>query len=166
LIYLITFACYGHRLHGDADGSVDREHNVPGNRLLEPHAGRVAAEKKLMDQAPYLLDADRRESVLGALVERCSNRNWSLIAAHVRTTHVHVLVDAEGTPERVMNDLKSYASRCLNRSGFDDPSRKRWARHGSTGWLHKKEDISAALQYVVDKQGAPMAVYAASEPRP
>jgi len=27
---MITFACYGCRLHGDAAGSVDRWHNAPG----------------------------------------------------------------------------------------------------------------------------------------
>ena len=32
--YLITFACYGCHLHGDESGSVDREHNLPGSRLV------------------------------------------------------------------------------------------------------------------------------------
>ena len=58
-----------------------------------------------------------------------------------------------------MNDLKSYVSRCLNRTGLDGPDRKRWARHGSTRWLWKPESVSAAIQYVVDKQGDPMAVF-------
>jgi REP element-mobilizing transposase RayT len=82
-----------------------------------------------------------------------------LLAVHVRTNHVHVLVDAEARPERVMNDLKSYASRLLNKLGFDEPDRKRWARHGSTRWLWSREQVSAALEYVIDKQGCPMAVY-------
>jgi hypothetical protein len=63
-----------------------------------------------------------------------------------------------------MNDLKSYASRCLNRMGLDEPTRKRWARHGSTRWLGKREDVSAAIRYVVDEQGDPMAVFEANEP--
>jgi hypothetical protein len=58
-----------------------------------------------------------------------------------------------------MNDLKSYASRLLNKLGFDEPDRKRWARHGSTRWLWSREEVSAALEYVIDKQGCPMAVY-------
>ena len=88
-----------------------------------------------MDQPPYLLDQLRREAVLGSLLERSAQRGWALLAAHVRTNHVHVVLESEATPERVMNDLKSYASRCLNRAGFDTPGRKRWARHGSTRWL-------------------------------
>ena len=52
-----------------------------------------------------------------------------------------------------MNDLKSFASRRLNELGFEPADRKRWARHGSTRWLWKREDVLAALAYVIDKQG-------------
>ena len=68
-----------------------------------------------MDQAPYELDATRREAVLAAVVERCLDRHWNLLAAHVRTNHVHIVIEADVRPERIMNDLKSYASRCLYR---------------------------------------------------
>src|SRR5437868_4749636 len=95
---------------------------------------RFSAEQRSMDQAPYCLDERRREAVLNSLQERCSQRNWSLLAAHVRTNHVHLVVEGEARPERVMNDLKSYASRSLNRMGLDPSARKRWTRHGSTRW--------------------------------
>jgi hypothetical protein len=72
-----------------------------------------------------------------------------------------MVVEADALPERVMNDLKSYSSRRLNQLGFDEADRKRWARHGSTRWLSTSEAVSAAIQYVVDKQGEPMAVYVA-----
>ena len=39
-----------------------------------------------MDQAPYELDARRRELVLQAMVEACSHRGWLQFAAHVRST--------------------------------------------------------------------------------
>ena len=116
-----------------------------------------------MDQAPYEMDRSRRETVLTAMVERCSERHWKLLAAHVRTNHVHVVVDADVRPERIMNDLKSYASRYLNQSGLNDPTRKRWARHGSTRWLWERESVSAAIRYVVDQKGDLMAVFEAME---
>jgi REP element-mobilizing transposase RayT len=116
-----------------------------------------------MDQPPYGLDHCRREAVLDGLLERCSSRHWKLLAAHVRTSHVHVVVEADVRPERIMNDLKSYASRCLNRLGLDDSVRKRWARHGSTRWLWQPQTVSAAIQYVVQEQGDPMAVFRAIE---
>ncbi|MCP5119811.1 MAG: hypothetical protein GY953_54125 [bacterium] len=115
-----------------------------------------------MDQPPYGMDQVRRGAVLAAIVERCSDRNWKLLAAHVRANHVHIVVEAEVRPERIMNDVKSYASRCLNRLGLDEPGRKRWARHGSTRWLWKPENVSAATRYVVEEQGDPMAVFEAS----
>jgi len=107
------------------------------------------------------MDERRRQAVLTSVMERCSNRQWCLLAAHVRMNHVHVLVEAEVRPERLMNDLKSYASRRLNQLGFDGADRKRWARHGSTRWLPTRKAVLAAIRYVVDKQGEQMAVYEA-----
>jgi REP element-mobilizing transposase RayT len=159
--YLITFGCYGCHLHGHAAGSVDRRHNLRGSRLIQPDPQRISAEVKRMNQAPYELDAPRREVVLAALRERCQQQQWILLAAHVRTNHVHLVVDGEARPERIMNDMKSYASRCLNRMAWDAAARKRWARHGSTRWLWKPEHVSAAIRYVVDEQGEPMAVFEA-----
>jgi REP element-mobilizing transposase RayT len=80
------------------------------------------------------------------LLERCTQSNCGLIAAHVRTNQVQIVVAAEARPERLMNDLKSYASRCLNQAGLDQPARKRWARHGSTRWLWKRESVPAAIR--------------------
>src|SRR3954453_10852135 len=57
-------------------------------------------------------------------------RGWNLLAAHVRSNHVHTVVEAEAEPERVMNDFKAYASRRINRMSLDEPNRKPRARHG------------------------------------
>lgn len=112
-----------------------------------------------MDQLPYGLDEPRRRAVLASVVERCMDREWNLLAAHVRTNHIHLVIEAEAPPERVMNDLKSFASRRLNDLGFDEAGRKRWARHGSTRWLWKRNAVLSAISYVIDKQGEKMAVY-------
>lgn len=159
MTYLITFACYGCHLHGDPKGSVDPEHNIPGSRLVEANERRTAWVLSRMDQPAYSMDKPRRQAVLASLVERCSNRKWVLLAAHVRTNHVHLVIEAEVRPERLMNDLKSFASRRLNELGFDGADRRRWARHGSTRWLWKRDAVAAAIQYVVDKQGEKMDVY-------
>ena len=86
-------------------------------------------------------------------------RGWVLIAAHVRTNHVHIVAEAHARPEKVMNDVKSYASRSLNELDAAQPDRKRWARHGSTRWLWKDQDVRDAVRYVVEEQGEPMAVF-------
>lgn len=159
VIYLITFVCYGCHLHGSETGSVDPQHNVPGSRVLEADPARAAAEMERMDQAPYNLDQTRREAVLEAIQEVCAHRGWGLPAAHVRSNHVHTVVEADVSPEKVMSDFKAYASRRLNRMRLDEPNRKRWARHGSTRWLWKPQQVSAAIQYVVAGQGEAMSVF-------
>ena len=116
-----------------------------------------------MDQAPYELDEVRRDVVLTAIRQVCAYKKWSLLAIHVRSTHVHVVLVAAGDPEPVMNAFKSYASRRLNETGVDIPGRKRWARHGSTCWLWNRENVHDAIHYVVHEQGAPMALYEAPE---
>ena len=78
---------------------------------------------------------------------------------HVRTNHVHVVVEAPVTPERVLIELKAYASRKLNESGLDTSERRRWSRHGSTRYLWQREEVEAAIVYVADHQGNPMAMY-------
>jgi REP element-mobilizing transposase RayT len=114
-----------------------------------------------MPQPPYWLDPNRREVVLAALRRHCEHRGWNLLAAHVRTNHVHVVPEAEVQPERVMVEFKSYASRALTAEGLDGPDRRRWARHGSTRWLFKDRDVGKAIQYVIESQGAPMALFVA-----
>lgn len=162
--YFITFACYGAHLHGEEAGSVDRRHNLFGSPVLEPDPQRAAAERHSMKQPPYELDGDSRAVVLETLAEVCCHRGWSLLAAHVRSNHVHVIVEAEVLPEKVMNDFKAYASRALNQLGRDESGQRRWARHGSTRWLWKDQDVREAIRYVVDQQGEPMAVFLADVP--
>lgn len=164
MTYLITFACYGCHLHGDTSGSVDYAHNCPGTPIVEADRARVAFEEQRMDQPPYHLDQIRRDAVLEAIQEVCAHRAWNLLAAHVRSNHVHTVVEAEVPPERVMSDFKAYASRRLSRMRLDSPTRKRWARHGSTRWLWKPQHVSAALEYVVAEQGDAMSVFESQQP--
>ena len=161
--YLITFSCYGCHLHGDESGSVDPAHHVPGTPVLHPDSARAAWEEQRMDQPAYRMDLVRRNAVLKAIQEVCGYRRWNLLAAHVRSNHVHTVVQAEAEPERVMNDFKAYATRRLNRLYLDYPNRKRWARHGSTRWLWNPQHVSAAIQYVVAEQGDVMSAFESNE---
>ncbi len=157
--YFITFACYGGTLHGNENGSVDRDHNLAGSRYLPLDVRREAAEAGNRRQQPYVLDKEHRDLVLKSIREVCSYRVWPLHAAHVRSTHVHVVLTATARPERVMRDLKAYASRMLNRQGCDHPRRLRWGRHGSSRYLWKREQVQSTVRYVLEGQGPPMATY-------
>ncbi len=112
------------------------------------------------DKSPFEMDAEHRAVVLQAIGDVCHHKQWSLLAAHVRSNHVHTVVDANDVaPEFVMNAFKSYASRALNLRSPMQKGRIRWARHGSTRYLWSRERLEAAMRYVLEKQGEPMACY-------
>lgn len=129
--YFITFSCYGTHLHGDESGSVDRRHNQVGTRVLDPDTPRAAVERRNMRYSPYRLDGRRRAVVLQTLREVCRYRRWTLLAAHVRKSHVHAIVEAENRHEKMMSDFKAYASRALNQIDGAGPDRRRWERHAA-----------------------------------
>ncbi|MCX6598995.1 MAG: transposase [Acidobacteria bacterium] len=159
--YLITFSCYGHRLHGHPDGSVDRHHRTPGTPHLQPDSRWLAQATRTMKHPAYTLDAAHRAVVLDALRQCCLRNDWELHAAHVRPTHVHVVVVAPPGPEKLLHALKSAASQRLNALEPESADRKRWARHGSTRWLWEPHHVRAAIKYVVEEQGPALAVYQA-----
>ena len=159
LAYFLTFHTYGTWLHGCEEGSVDHAHNAYGQPLLEKDSDRLRLEQAAMRQPIYLLDKPRRDCVLHTIQEVCAYRRWMLLAAHVRSTHVHVVVHAKALPEKVVADLKAYSSRRLTEAGYDDKDRKRWAVHASTRYLWDAQSADLAIQYVVHEQGEPMAVF-------
>lgn len=158
LAYFITFTCYGTWLHGEKSTSVDPLNNTPGTDFLSFNSKRAGLVKKQMSETPYFLDESRRRIVLQAIVEVCSYRQWVLLAAHVRSNHVHCVIHAILQPEQIMNTIKSYASRHLNKANLDGDRVNRWTRHGSTRYLWKETEVEATIQYVVNEQGLPMAV--------
>ncbi len=157
IAYFITFSCYGTHLHGNAKGSVDRRHNSPGGRLIAHDPVRERAQAEWMSKSTYVLDRQARETVLKSIRKSCTIKGWLLLAAHVRGTHVHIVICSRETPERLMAYLKHHASRDLNRS--DAVRRRRWTSHGSTRWLWEPENVDRAIDYVLNQQGVAMAVH-------
>lgn len=161
LAYFITFSTYGTWLHGTdkGKGSVDRDHNQYGSEFVTPDATREGSMREAMAQPAYTMDAGQREVVRDAIVELCREKGWRLWAVHVRSNHVHVVVTVDRDPGRVMSDMKARASRNLTRAGFDDSTRKRWTRHGSTLHLFDEATMADKIDYTLNRQGAPMARY-------
>jgi REP element-mobilizing transposase RayT len=168
IAYFITFSTYGTWLHG-ADkglGSVDREHNQFGGEFVEPDAGREAVARDAMSQPAYTLDAARRDVVRDAIVSIAREKGWQLLAVHVRSNHVHIVIWADRDVDRLMSDLKARASRDLTRAGFENGDRRRWTRHGSTKHLFTEDEVERKVEYTLDEQGTPMAAYdGRKEPR-
>jgi len=161
LAYFITFSTYGTWLHGTSKGkgSVDRDHNQYGMPFVEPDEVREAQSRDELNQAPYTMRPSEREIVRDAIVSLCRAKGWRLLAVHVRSNHVHIVVAVDRDPDRVMSDLKAAASRGLTRAGFDDAKRKRWARHGSTLHLFDEATVADKIDYTLNRQGPPMALY-------
>lgn len=135
---------------------MDPEHNLFGEEWLSPDAEHCREALEKMTQPAYQMDRPRRQLVFDAIREVCRHRDWTLHALHVRALHIHVVVAGEAKPERMMNDFKAYASRALNRAGFDSPDRRRWTRHGSTRYIYDEKHLAAVINYVLNKQGDPM----------
>ena len=162
LAFLITFRTYATWLHGDERGSVDRNHNVPGTPLLPSDPRREVEERWLTTIAPVMLSDAQREVVHRAILDVCRHRRWALHALNVRTNHVHLVVSSDEGPERVMNTLKSWATRRLTEAGQWAGGSRPWSRHGSTRYLWKPEQVENACRYVTEAQDEPRP----SEPRP
>ena len=162
--YFITFSTYGTWLHRSEKGSVDRQHNIYGEAILDPNPALSNYRQKLMKHAPYLLDDARRKIVLNAIQVHTAFRGWFLWAAHVRTNHVHIVLgtgDESKTPERMMTEMKAHASRDLNAAYADALPTQHWTRHGSTRHLHTEQALNRAIYYTIYEQGEQMDFYEA-----
>ena len=153
LAYLITFRCYGTWLHGDDRGSMDRKHNAYGTPRIAPNPRFEHSDSTQLKQLPLILDARQRKVVEAAVREVCDHRKYFLCAINVRTNHAHSVVTAMQKPETVLSAFKSYSTRALRRASLITPTCKLWARHGSTLYLWKEQDVAKAVAYVVFGQG-------------
>jgi len=64
-----------------------------------------------------------------------------------------MVLEAAETPERVMNILKSWATRAMVGRGVLPRGVKAWSRHGSTKYLWTEEQVGRAYDYVIHGQG-------------
>jgi REP element-mobilizing transposase RayT len=159
LAYFITFSSYGAWLHGRATGSVDHLHNEPGRPFVPVNPKLEQFERTQMKEEEYVLNPARRRIVLDTIREVCTYRGWKLLAVHVRSNHVHVVVAAPVPPEKIMNDLKAYASRRLKERLGESTITKRWTTHGSTLYLWNEESVREKIEYTLHGQGDPMELF-------
>jgi len=160
--YFITFSCYGHFLHGQEPGTVDREHSKYGAPFAPASRRRLAYVRSLMKEPPFVLNGRCRDVVLGALLAACRKPGWTIWAAHVRATHVHVVIEADCRPEMVLRQLKASATTHLQavEPSWTKTRRRHWARHGSTRYLWTEQQFRNAMSYVLLDQGEPQALFA------
>ena len=155
LAYFLTFVAYGSWLHGDERGSVDKRATGGDSLREQPSAGWREWERMQLKGGEVRFDSRWRYEIDAAFRERCSYAGWPLWALNVRTNHIHVVLSAtEHSPERVMTSLKAWATRRLISSRLCAQGGRVWARHGSTNYLWTDDDCEAAIDYVLNRQGA------------
>ncbi|MDP1574751.1 MAG: transposase [Coxiellaceae bacterium] len=157
--YFITFTTYGTWLHGDHRSSVDLKNNSVDTQKINPNQKRYQNALKKMRYDAFLLNHERREVVLKAIIEACKYYDWPLLATHVRSNHVHIVLRSGQTPEWVMQKIKSNASRHLNIALPKAAQQKYWTRHGSTRYIRNDRGVFPVMQYIIEEQGEKMSCF-------
>jgi REP element-mobilizing transposase RayT len=150
--YLLTLRSYGTWLHGDARGSVDKENNAYKEPLIEPRQGFEKTMRHSMKAEALRFNRAQRAQIEAAIEEVARYRDWPLGGLAVRTNHVHIVVGADDSPEKVVVDFKAYATRNLRRNGLPK-TQTVWAEHGSTVYLFDAHAYETAVHYVLEQQG-------------
>ena len=155
LAYFITFTTYGSWLHGDQRKSVIRQDGaaemISSNLLLYKH------ESGKLKNEPVQFDMDQRNIILNTIIDHCLIKKWKLWAVHVRSNHVHLLVETEAKMELVMKEIKSWATRNLRKAGHDIPTV--WTAGGSKRYVFTHEKLKEKIHYVIYEQGELMQYY-------
>ena len=79
-------------------------------------------------------------------MELCAQKGWWLAALHARTTHPHLVVDADVAPERILQACKAYASRALKgmQAGF-------WQAPFTMCWMAKERGWKSTPEMTAHK---------------
>ena len=149
IAYLLTFRTFGTWWHGDDRGSVRRNgNNRYGGQKITPSVPLKNEMRNLQQGASMIFDADQRDCVENAIRQVCEFRKYVLRAVNVRTNHAHIVVSASLQPEKIANDFKAYATRCLRAEERCAPDEKVWSRGSSTRYLWKPRHVDGAVDYV------------------
>jgi len=159
LAYFLTWSTYGSRLHGDQRGSVERANRNPNLTTYESRPNLESFERNLLHAPIMRLDQRSQQVVLSTFREVSQFRHWRLWAAHIRTEHVHVVIEAEARPEKVVVDLKARATRLLREAGLIGKDQQLWTQHASTRHLWNLDSLERAIHYTLHEQGEPMAMF-------
>ncbi|MHA1129057.1 MAG: hypothetical protein ACTSRN_08935, partial [Alphaproteobacteria bacterium] len=144
IAYFVTFTTYGTWLHGDLRSSVIRENGQ--SKVLPENARFYRHEQEKLKNFPVLLDGGQRQIVRDTIVKHCDIRKWRLYALHVRSNHVHTVVQSDKLIDQVSNELKGWPKRVLRENGFNPP--KVWTGGSSKVYLFTEAKLREKIRYV------------------
>ncbi|MBI1321602.1 hypothetical protein GC170_00225 [bacterium] len=156
--WLLTWTTYGSWVPGDDRGSTSvtrspdgilEKHNRVGPFSAPSNAALASFSHEMRKHPIVMLDHSMAELVEKQLQETASYRGWSILILAIMTTHIHLVLQVKDDPKpsKMLKDLKSYASRRLNRH---DPTRsgRWWTDSGSARFLAEEANVTAAIAYV------------------
>jgi REP element-mobilizing transposase RayT len=155
IAYFITFTTHGTWLHGDLRQSVIRDHGI--SKLLAPNDSMYRQKRDKLKHPPVELYQKQREIVLDTVTSHCVLKQWRLFAAHVRSNHVHTIIQSGHPINDVMMGLKIWATRKLSEGGYCYP--KVWTVGGSKRYIFSDDKLREKIHYVIYEQGAMMQYY-------
>ncbi len=175
---LLTSTTYGTWLPGDPRGSVTSvrdlrvtdpitpfrvEHDRPGEPWETAIPGLVASARHRLKCPPVFLSPPAARVVIEQFRETSAIRGWQLEAVSVMRNHFHAVLGFAGywDVDRILVDLKAYASRGLNEQAGG--KQKWWTRDGSKRMLPDDRAVAAAVNYVLHKQPYPLARWSRTE---
>ena len=150
LAFFLTWTTYGTWLSGDERGWI-----LPGKGIQVPDPIRKRAAKARMTDTECTLDSEQRGLVKATIIDHCVIRRWELYAVNCRKNHVHVVVSADRKPEDVRDQFKAWCTRklkALQKSRNEQPREKWWTEKGSQRYIGDKENLEAAIHYVLELQ--------------
>ena len=167
--WLLTSTTYGTWLPGDERGFVGRvwdtrpedpatdtfrrEHDQPHQAYDADIPGLKRESQRLMKGDPVWLTVEQADSVLTQFLETTAYRSWTLHAASIMANHFHAIVEAPADvrSDDILGDLKSYASRRMNKV-FGKPSGGTWwTASGSKRPLQDTDRLPVPIRYVLDQ---------------
>jgi REP element-mobilizing transposase RayT len=145
LAYHLTWHTHKTHLPGNRKGWVGR-----GGGIRPPDAQLELVAELTSNAEPVILTDVQRAAVEEQIRGTCAIRGWTIHAVNVRSTHVHLVVTADAAPERMMDQLKAWASRRLNQ--LVGAKRRWWSYHGRTKWINDPDYLRNAVTYVNESQ--------------
>lgn len=156
--WFLTWTTYGSWVPGDPRGStsathsLDRKielHNRPGTLPAPPNEALERYAHEIRKHPVVILDRHMAAIIDEQLRDTAAWRGWKVLILAIMVTHVHVVIRVSGDPRpsQLLKDLKSYASRRLNRH---EPRRcgRWWTDSGSARFLEDEIGLVNAIAYV------------------
>jgi hypothetical protein len=149
LAFFITWTVYGSHLQGDERGWRRRR---KGNQLLpQPRLAEWRRERLKYDV--ILLSSEQREVVEAECRRHCEHRHWHLWEVNARSSHVHVVVTANGYSGKIVRDqLKANCTRGLRERWNQFCDRVVWTIGGDWECIIREEDLETVCLYVREAQ--------------